>query len=844
MKFVALVSGGKDSIFAILEAQKQGHELVACVHLGRPVAQQGGADDDDNEKEEEESYMYQTAGSEVVQTLVQECIQVPLIHYVRRGKSVQTSLVYESSNGSNGKEALDGADCTDEVEDLYRALQQAVKEFPQVQAVASGALLSTYQRVRIENVCQRLGLTSLSYLWRMGTQHDLLRNMREAGLEVVLVRTAAPPGLLPRRHLNQSLVVLQDLLFRLYERYRMHVCGEGGEYESLCLYAPGLYRKRLVLDDVQVHLDDQDDGVGDLEIKTWHTEEVSAEERAHWQVETPSTEVSQPHKCGDKSATPLLVPKELPWTPPHIQWLPRINRVPGGLWHTSSIVSPVVYPSDAVNTQSDADLAVHEARDILSILQALLKSQECTAQDVGMVHLYLADISHFARINRYYRECFGVLLPPSRSCVALGNLPSGRRVMLDCWVLAGSGEYMRRHGGNTQAISPYAEAALVQKAIKYRQVLHVQSLSHWAPVCVGPYSQVNSLLGALHFLAGSIGLWPATMKLRDSWTLQLEQSWKNLARIADALDQSSLSNHLLSGMIYVSDQVYSQNPDETLRVIRSKSYSQMSTNASVVPGLVDDVLLTKHQDSYEDEETRTELEEDQIEAPEDSSLLCPLLVVAIPSMPMGAQVEVEIVTATRAAADCLPISDTRGILERTAGKTDLSAWDAGYDFEGWPSKTSPQDWKIRWSLRALGATGAGFATVVAHSGDALTRATALVSSDILESMTRALQNAINASSSTADMRSLLQVRLYYVSLYIAEEPPVIIDVASQLESAFFSVLPPGVQPAVTVVPVHGMEYVEEGLERIKVALALQATFLNPVKIQTELWIRQGRPAES
>ena len=86
MKFVALVSGGKDSIFSILEAQKEGHELVACVHLGRPV------------EEDEESYMYQTAGSEVVQTMVEDCIQVPLIHYVRKGKSVQTSLVYEELN--------------------------------------------------------------------------------------------------------------------------------------------------------------------------------------------------------------------------------------------------------------------------------------------------------------------------------------------------------------------------------------------------------------------------------------------------------------------------------------------------------------------------------------------------------------------------------------------------------------------------------------------------------------------------------------------------------------------------------------------------------------------------
>ena len=54
MKFLALVSGGKDSIYSIQECVRNGHELVACVHLGAPVSV------------EEESFMYQTAASEVL----------------------------------------------------------------------------------------------------------------------------------------------------------------------------------------------------------------------------------------------------------------------------------------------------------------------------------------------------------------------------------------------------------------------------------------------------------------------------------------------------------------------------------------------------------------------------------------------------------------------------------------------------------------------------------------------------------------------------------------------------------------------------------------------------------
>lgn len=38
-----------------------------------------------------------------------------------------------------------------------------------------------------------------------------------------------------------------------------------------------------------------------------------------------------------------------------------------------------------------------------------------------------------------------------------------------------------------------------------RDVLHVQSISTWAPACIGPYSQV-AIAGDLRFLAGGIAL--------------------------------------------------------------------------------------------------------------------------------------------------------------------------------------------------------------------------------------------------------------------------------------------------------------------------------------------------
>ena len=45
-----------------------------------------------------------------------------------------------------------------------------------------------------------------------------------------------------------------------------------------------------------------------------------------------------------------------------------------------------------------------------------------------------------------------------------------------------------------------------------RHILHVQSISAWAPSCIGPYSQACSAHGLVHF-AGQIGLDPPTMQL-------------------------------------------------------------------------------------------------------------------------------------------------------------------------------------------------------------------------------------------------------------------------------------------------------------------------------------------
>ena len=315
MRFVALVSGGKDSIYSILQTIRNGHELVACIHLGAPINATGKSDD---ESEQEESYMYQTAASEVVKTMVEECLGVELLLYPRQGKSVNTGLVYDNTTPK------------DEVEDLFLALEQATHRFD-FEGVCSGAILSTYQRVRIEHVCNRLNLTSLSYLWRLSPQKELLRQMLDDGIEAILVKVACPPGLVPRKHLNKTLRFLSDigLLNRLNELYQFHVCGEGGEYESLVIDSP-LHKKKLVLDEFEIVESDAGDGVGELRILSCH-----AEDKTDADIPLMEQSEQQVHVQGEHDDSKQVINTELPRvddSPNSIiskeAMMPRVSQIP------------------------------------------------------------------------------------------------------------------------------------------------------------------------------------------------------------------------------------------------------------------------------------------------------------------------------------------------------------------------------------------------------------------------------------------------------------------------------------------------------------------------------------
>ncbi len=196
MKLAALISGGKDSSFAIHKAMQQGHEVTNLVAM-KPA--------------NIDSYMFHSANIHVVE-LISEACGIPL--------TLQTTA------GEKEKE----------LDDLKKALSSV-----KVDGVVAGAVESEYQALRVKRVCDELGLRMYAPLWH----HDpkaLLYEMISC-MDIVMVKVAAQ-GLdeswLGRRFDEEMI----EELIALRRRYGIHLTGEGGEYETLVLDAP-FYKKRI-----------------------------------------------------------------------------------------------------------------------------------------------------------------------------------------------------------------------------------------------------------------------------------------------------------------------------------------------------------------------------------------------------------------------------------------------------------------------------------------------------------------------------------------------------------------------------------------------------------------------
>lgn len=208
LRLGVLFSSGKDSTAAAYIMKKQNYDLTCLINI---------------KSENPDSYMFQTAGTELVE-LQAEAMNLPIIIQTTKGE----------------KEA--------ELKDLEKALVEAKKKF-QIDGIISGALFSTYQRDRIEKICDKLGLKIFSPLWHK-PQDKHMQELVENGFEIVLTAVAAEG--LDKSWLGRK-ITLKDVekLQKIHAKLGLNIAGEGGEFESLVLDCP-LFSKKIVLEKTEI----------------------------------------------------------------------------------------------------------------------------------------------------------------------------------------------------------------------------------------------------------------------------------------------------------------------------------------------------------------------------------------------------------------------------------------------------------------------------------------------------------------------------------------------------------------------------------------------------------------
>ncbi|BGP43325.1 hypothetical protein JCM10450v2_007476 [Rhodotorula kratochvilovae] len=488
MEFVALLSGGKDSVYTLHHALLQGHTPVALASLVPP---QG--------KDELDSFMYQTVGSSGLKTLAQ-AIGLPLYTETILGTARNQRAEYGSRAGGSSS-AEDG----DETEDLYKLLLQVKAAHPSLRAVAAGAILSNYQRVRVEHVCLRLGLVPLAPLWER-EQKELLAEMVDAGMRSVLVKVAGAG--LGVEHLGKSLAEMQPTLLTLNKLYETHPCGEGGEYETFTLDAP-LFLRPVLLEKTttvvstpdphatvaHLHLDALALGALKPEYEgaesgpdRWkraralcegvvRVPELRETGTRRWERKGAAAyeRVGAEEEGGEESGTREDEEEE-----------PRASatRTEDGWLFLAEVVAP--------SSQRGGEIE-DEVEGCFSALSELLAAHDATLLSLAHLTVYLSPsastMALFPRINAVYARHFGTS-PPTRACVAVPGprIAGGWRVKL---------EGVARVAGDER---------------EERRALHVQSMSYWAPANIGPYSQSVLTANRLH-IAGQIPLLPSTLTL-------------------------------------------------------------------------------------------------------------------------------------------------------------------------------------------------------------------------------------------------------------------------------------------------------------------------------------------
>ena len=512
LKVVCLISGGKDSFFSILHCLKNGHEVVALANLHPPLSEDGGVADD------LDSYMYQTIGHTVI-PLYEDALGLPLYRQEILGTHVNQHKSYGPANAT-------GVENQDETEALVPLLQKVKVCHPEVNAISTGAILSDYQRTRVESVAIRLGLAPLAFLWQWPnlpshSQSSLLEDMATVGLDARIIKVAS--GGLDEKFLwknvadRRTIRLLESASKRFGSPGDGAILGEGGEYETLAIAGPApLWKARINVDETNCTPVPSGAGAAYLRLSGARLE--------------PNLAVTR--DISDLSIPPLLdtafktLLDSFTIDAEHGN-LPIFKQSP----ISDGISSSIAFPSRRqllFGLTADGATPAHQTYAIMDKAFKLLQCCSHSFSDVAYTSIILRDMADFASINAVYGSYFNHPNPPARVTIACAAvLPEGKDVMISLTSVRSD------------------DAA-------HRRGLHVQSRSYWAPANIGPYSQALSVSlesdsgvdnGSIVYIAGQIPLVPSSMELPrpqdngdiDPFVLQTLLAMQHFMRIGHAM---------------------------------------------------------------------------------------------------------------------------------------------------------------------------------------------------------------------------------------------------------------------------------------------------------------------
>lgn len=523
LKVVALISGGKDSIFSILHCQAQQHDVIALANLHPPnprdrseqelgtatgarrsidvcaessnvsserTSVQDASSADIEEKSAVEtdldSYMYQTVGHSVV-PLFASMLGLPLYRRAIRGTAQDASREYSPIVGDTDSASAG----IDETEDLFPLLREVMIAHPDINAVSTGAILSNYQRTRVESIALRLGLTPLSYLWQypyLPPYNDLslLRDMQAVHLDARIIKVAS--GGLDERILwqpisqQQGWTKVKNAMYRFAassmpgSEARLEVgaiLGEGGEFETLVVDGPApLFKGQMVYSEtvtsygeggsasmvlkdasVKSKTEGLEIDISGLRVPPLFDDELkqllqNVHTHSDWGCQTTERQFST-------SVLPAALENDLP--------MERCESQLGDILVLSNLTS-------------------NKHPDVGAQLKAVLDNLAGSLSMEAVVHttLLLRRMEDFAIVNKVYSDYFTFTLPPSRVTVSCGDaLPAGVNIALSVIV-------------HRPSNIPTVQGKLLPQPQR-RSGLHVQSRSYWAPANIGPYSQARAV---------------------------------------------------------------------------------------------------------------------------------------------------------------------------------------------------------------------------------------------------------------------------------------------------------------------------------------------------------------